>query len=116
MIIRELSTITHHLFFCNGDACTERGAFDSTKAIRNCIKACGLHDTVHTAVTRCNGRCHDGPVVISMPDCTYYQQIKPENATEFVERVLQQGEIWEEKVLYAWGEPAVRPTVTTSNQ
>jgi (2Fe-2S) ferredoxin len=115
MIIRDLTTISHHLFFCNGDACTERGAFDTTKAIRACIKACGLHDSIHTAITRCNGRCHDGPVVISMPDCTYYQDIKPADAAEFVEKVLQKGETWQEKVLYQWGEPEVRPAITQPN-
>ena len=107
MIIRDLSKVKKQLFFCNGDACKNFGSGDTTKSIRAEIIAQGLHETVHTAKTLCNGRCHDGSVVIVVPDGTYYKRVSANDAPEFVEKVLKQDGIWSEKLLYKWLENEV---------
>jgi len=88
MVIRDLTKVRNHIFFCNGDACQAAGAAESTKAIRKAIKEAGLDESVHTTKTLCNGRCYDSPVVIVSPGYVWYKEMKAENAAEFVNTVL----------------------------
>ena len=74
MVIKDLTKVSRHLFLCNGSSCKNLGAEESTAAIRSAINACGFTHIIHTTKTLCNGRCKDGPVVISQPDGTWFKQ------------------------------------------
>jgi len=102
-----LTRVDRHLFLCNGSSCLERGSADTTAALRAEVHTCGLHDSVHTTKTLCNGRCDDGPVMIVQPDGVWYKHVNIEVAREIVRTHLARGESVEPHVLYRWGAPAI---------
>ncbi|MBM5812687.1 MAG: (2Fe-2S) ferredoxin domain-containing protein [Gammaproteobacteria bacterium] len=72
------------VLLCNGDTCTSRGADAVTVALRRALQAEGLDPQVHTARTRCLGRCDDGCTVIVQPDNVWYRGVTPETAAQIV--------------------------------
>jgi (2Fe-2S) ferredoxin len=102
MAIKDLTQVKRHLFFCNGGSCKNKGAEESTSEIRNIIAEQGLDPIIHTTKTLCNGRCNDGPIVITLPECNYYKGINADRALSFVEIVLKQEAVWHEQLLYEW--------------
>jgi (2Fe-2S) ferredoxin len=76
------------VLLCNGDTCNERGADAVTVALRRAVAACGLDPRVHTARTRCLGRCDDGCTVVVQPDNVWYREITPATAEAIVLRHL----------------------------
>lgn len=100
MVIRDLTKVKHHLFLCNGDACQAAGSAESTKAIRKAIKDVGLDETVHTTKTLCNGRCHDGPVVMVTPGYVWYKEIKADKALTLVQSHLVENKILTNNLLH----------------
>lgn len=84
----DLSHTKHHILICNGSSCNRVGAEELTQAIRKEISDRGVDDAIHTTRTRCNGRCHDKCVVIDYPKGTWYKDLKPEDASLFVDSLL----------------------------
>ena len=107
MAIKDLTKVSRHLFLCNGSSCKKLGAEESTAAIRSAINACGFTHIIHTTKTLCNGRCKDGPVVISQPDGTWFKQLSEEKAQEFVHRFLVQNVKPPEMVLFEYGSDVI---------
>lgn len=107
MAIKDLTLINTHLFFCNGGTCKNKGAETSTSAVRSLISQAGLSESVHTTKTLCNGRCKDGPIVISQPDGIWFKQVTEEKASEFVQEYLLKGRTPDSLRLYAYGEMEV---------
>jgi len=103
MAIKDLTKVKKHLFLCNGEPCTLKGANNSITAIREAIKNCGLHEQVHTTRTLCNGRCDDGPIVIVQPDGIWYKQITDDKAEALVKQHIMNGIIVEDNVLFENG-------------
>ncbi len=103
MAIKDLTQIRKHLFLCNGGSCKLLGAEESSAAIRNAITDCGLSDEIHTTKTLCNGRCKDGPIVISQPDGFWFKNIVAGYAERFVVEYLVEQHIPREKLLYVLG-------------
>jgi (2Fe-2S) ferredoxin len=110
MAIKDLLPLKKHLFICNGGTCKLNGAEQGTTAIRHAITEAGLDATVHTTKTMCNGRCNDGPVIISMPDGIWFKRVLPEHAKEFVNTFLIKSEIPEDHLLYRYGGTFINPT------
>ncbi|MGX1195994.1 (2Fe-2S) ferredoxin domain-containing protein [Metabacillus sp. SLBN-84] len=84
----DLTNTKHHLLFCNGSSCNQAGAEELTQAIRREISEREMDDVIHTTRTRCNGRCHDRCVVIDYPKGTWYKDLKPEDASPFIDSLL----------------------------
>ncbi|HMC87240.1 MAG TPA: (2Fe-2S) ferredoxin domain-containing protein [Chitinophagaceae bacterium] len=108
MAIKDLTKIRKHLFLCNGGSCKLLGAEESTAAIREAIAACNLSEEIHTTKTLCNGRCKDGPVVISQPDGIWFNKMVKEKAEEFVWEYFVEQHIPEDKVLFEYGDDLIR--------
>lgn len=72
------------VLLCNGDTCTSRGGDAVTVALRRALQAEGLDPRVHTARTRCLGRCDDGCTVVVQPDNVWYRTVTPETAAQIV--------------------------------
>lgn len=72
------------VLLCNGDSCTDRGGDAVTVALRRALRDAGLDPVVHTARTRCLGRCDDGCTVVVQPDQTWYRGVTPELARRIV--------------------------------
>ncbi|MEO6546790.1 MAG: (2Fe-2S) ferredoxin domain-containing protein [Ferruginibacter sp.] len=103
MAIKDLTKIKQHLFLCNGASCKLLGAEETTVAIRLAITACGLSDEIHTTKTLCNGRCKDGPIVISQPDGIWFKKMVSEDAESFVRKYFVDQITPYEKILYKYG-------------
>lgn len=80
----DLNGSTRLVLLCNGDTCSERGADAVTVALRRAITAAGLDPRVHTARTRCLGRCDDGCTVVVQPDNLWYRAVSPSVAHAIV--------------------------------
>ena len=84
----DLSSTQHHILICNGSSCNRVEAEELTQAIRKEISDRDLDNIIHTTRTRCNGRCHDKCVAIHYPKGTWYKDLKPEDASPFIESIL----------------------------
>jgi (2Fe-2S) ferredoxin len=71
------------------------------------IADCGLADEVHTTKTLCNGRCKDGPIVISQPDGIWFKKMVKEEAEGFVREYLVEQFVPPDKVLYQYGQSTI---------
>jgi (2Fe-2S) ferredoxin len=107
MAIKNITLIKTHLFLCNGGTCKLKGAEESTEIIRQEIINHGLSDEVHTTKTLCNGRCKDGPVVISQPQGIWFREVTREFAPWFVQQYLINKTIPAEHRLFAYGEKTI---------
>ena len=106
----DLSNTKHHILICNGSSCSRVGAEELTQVIRKEILDRELDDTIHTTRTRCNGRCDDKCVVIDYPKGTWYKDLKPDDASPFIESLLANKD-YTEKVSHSFhGEGFQRST------
>lgn len=113
MAIKDLNTVKMHLFLCNGGTCKQRGAEESSAAIRAVLSEYHLNDFVHTTKTLCNGRCHDGPILISMPGGQWFKEMTAPCARSFVEKFIIKGDAQPDKLLYVLGEESLRDSPET---
>ncbi|WP_096202583.1 (2Fe-2S) ferredoxin domain-containing protein [Bacillus sp. FJAT-45350] len=81
----DLSNTNHHLLICNGGSCNKSGAEELTLTVRNEISNRGLDNMIHTTRTRCNGRCKDKCVVVDYPKGDWYQNMEPEDVSDFID-------------------------------
>jgi (2Fe-2S) ferredoxin len=107
MAIKDLTKIRKHLFLCSGGSCKLLGAEESTVAVRQAISERGLSDEIHTTKTLCNGRCKDGPIIISQPDGIWFKRMVKEKADAFVGEFLVRDLIPLENVLYEYGQEVI---------
>lgn len=114
MAIKDLTQIKKHLFLCNGGSCKLLGAEESAVAIRSSIMECLLADEIHTTKTLCNGRCKDGPIVISQPDGLWFKGMVKEKAADFVREFLVMNHIPQDDVLYEYGQQFMNPVIAIS--
>lgn len=103
MAIKDLIKVDKHLFLCNGGSCKLLGAEESTAAIRSAINERGLTEQIHTTKTLCNGRCKDGPIVISMPEGIWFKKIDKEKVDSLVKKFLVDKKIPWQDVLFVYG-------------
>ena len=108
MAIKDLTKCEKHLFLCNGSSCSENGAEDVIKTIRDEIRAHGLHDQIHTTRTLCNGRCDDGPIVIVEPEGLWYKQVGIKGAKKIVYDHLKNNRPIKDQILYQWGDASIQ--------
>jgi (2Fe-2S) ferredoxin len=76
------------VLLCNGDSCSSRDSDAVTVALRRAIAARGLDPVVHTARTRCLGRCDDGCTVVVQPDNIWYRNVTAAGAEAIVQEHL----------------------------
>lgn len=107
MAIKDLTQINVHLFICNGGSCKQKGAEQSTALIRSALEEFGFSESVFTTKTLCNGRCNDGPILISQPCGIWFKQITVENARDFVKSYIVEREEPKANRLYAYGEQSI---------
>jgi (2Fe-2S) ferredoxin len=91
------------ILLCNGDTCSEHGADQVTLTLRRELQARHLDPQVHTARTRCMGRCDDACTVVVMPDNIWYRNVTPALAQRIVTEHLVSGRAVEEIVSFAPG-------------
>ncbi len=81
------------ILLCTGGGCIASGSLKVRDALAEQIRAQGLGDEVRIIETGCLGPCAKGPVMIVNPDCTFYQDVQPEDAAEIIEQHIKGGKI-----------------------
>ncbi len=80
------------LMVCCGTGCVAGGSFRIKEALESEVEQRGLHNNVRVVATGCNGFCGQGPLLVVMPDGTFYGWLKPEDASTLVEEHLVKGQ------------------------
>ena len=80
------------LLVCCGPGCLATGSADVADALAKELKERQLDADVKLAFKRtgCHGFCQRGPLVVIMPDETFYQRVKPKDAVLFNTKPVQQ--------------------------
>ena len=107
MAIKDLTQVAKHLFICNGGSCKIKGAEEMTEQLRCALSENGYGESVHTTKTLCNGRCNDGPIIISQPDGIWFKEITVQNCGDFINSYITNGVVPPEKRLYGYGEDSI---------
>ena len=79
---------------CHGSGCMANCSPKVTDAIREALSDAGIQAKVMPGIktTGCQGFCSRGPLVLIRPQGLFYQQVKPKDAKEIVERTIKEGE------------------------
>jgi NADH-quinone oxidoreductase subunit F len=85
-----------HVLVCAGAGCVSSGCLEVAEALKTAITANKLDDEIRVVQTGCIGTCDLGPVIVVAPDGTFYQKLKPEDATRIVEEHLLKGRVVED--------------------
>lgn len=83
---------------CCGTGCVSNGSMEVLKAFEEALR--GVGEVEATAkFTGCHGFCERGPIVIVSPGEIFYQNVKPKDVDEIVQRTILGGEVVE-RLLY----------------
>jgi NADH-quinone oxidoreductase subunit F len=78
---------------CSGTGCLACGSWPVASEFRRLLAEKGLQEKYLLKTTGCHGFCERGPVVVIHPQGIFYQQMKPADVEEVVEKTLEKGEI-----------------------
>ncbi len=79
------------VFVCAGAGCVSSRCADVKSAVEAELQTQGLADEVLVRETGCMGICAVGPVLLVLPDRTFYARMTPEAARDMVRRHLRDG-------------------------
>jgi NADH-quinone oxidoreductase subunit F len=79
------------LMLCGGTGCRASGTHSFKAALSEEIRHRGLNDEILVTETGCNGFCAVGPVMLILPEDTFYLGLRPEDVPEIVEQHLIKG-------------------------
>lgn len=84
------------ILLCAGAGCIASGSLQLKKALEKKIQEENL--AVEVVETGCLGPCAQGPVIVISPDQTFYENLKPEDASDIVNEHLRKGKLVERLV------------------
>ncbi|MFW5974908.1 MAG: NADH-ubiquinone oxidoreductase-F iron-sulfur binding region domain-containing protein [Bacteroidota bacterium] len=88
-----------HLMICGGTGCRASASATLEEKLKEKLQDNNLENDVQVVTTGCFGFCEKGPIVKSLPDNTFYVEVKPEHAEDIVkEHVIKGRKV--EKLLY----------------
>ncbi|MGM0567133.1 MAG: NADH-ubiquinone oxidoreductase-F iron-sulfur binding region domain-containing protein [Bacteroidota bacterium] len=88
-----------HLMICGGTGCRASASATLEEKLKEELQNNNLENDIQVVTTGCFGFCEKGPIVKSLPDNTFYVEVKPEHAEDIVkEHVIKGRKV--EKLLY----------------
>ena len=93
-------TYRSQVLVCAGAGCISSKCLDVKKAVEQEISAQKLPKDVSVHETGCMGICAVGPVLMVLPERTFYTDVTPDKARDIVRRHLVGGEIAIEHTFY----------------
>jgi len=93
-------TFRSQVLVCAGAGCVSSKCTDVLKAVEQEISAQRLTKDVDVHETGCMGICAVGPVLLVLPERTFYTKVTPATARDIVRRHLKGGEIALEHTFY----------------
>lgn len=79
---------------CQSTTCGQQGAKEVLKA----FQSYALSSDISVETTGCLGQCGSGPMVLVLPDETWYCHMHPADVPTIVEQHLQQGQVVTQKL------------------
>ena len=81
-----------HVLVCAGGDCKKRGSRDVRRALKEELRAAGMHREVRLDSVDCLGLCKHGPNVVVYPGGSWYLGLGEEDVPEVVGRHIKGGE------------------------
>ena len=91
----EYENYKYRVLVCGGMGCISAKCGEVEAALTNAIVTAGLDSDVDVTITGCMGTCDIGPVMLVLPDNTFYTELNPEKVQEIVQSHLGNGQIVE---------------------
>jgi len=98
--IKNINKYKYQVLICGGAGCISSNCAEVKQAVIEEIKKFGLEKDVLVYETGCMGICAVGPVMLVLPDRTFYTELTPEIAANIVESHLAGGQILIENTFY----------------
>jgi len=86
------------IMICGGGGCIASGALEVKEAIEAGLAERDLEKKVAVVETGCMGPCVKGPVILMVPDRTFYQNVTPEDVSDIIDMHIRKGETVERLV------------------
>jgi NADH-quinone oxidoreductase subunit F len=83
--------IRSHVLVCGGAGCLSSGCHAVQDALVAELKKCNLDNEIQMTVTGCMGPCDLGPVILVLPDGTFYQRVTALDVPDLVEEHFVKG-------------------------
>ena len=91
----EYEKYKYRVLVCGGMGCISAKCGEVEAALTNALVTAGLDSDVDVTITGCMGTCDVGPVMLVLPDNTFYTELNPEKVQEIVQSHLGNGQIVE---------------------
>jgi len=98
--LKKQENYKYQVLVCGGAGCISSNCADVEKAIKHEIKEQGIEKDIKVFQTGCMGICAMGPVILVLPDRTFYTEVNPEKAKEIVQKHLVKNTPIEEYTFY----------------
>ncbi len=85
---------------CSGAGCVSSNCADVRNAVADELEKIGMKDKVLLRETGCIGTCAAGPVMLILPERTFYTKLTPEIARRVINKHILHGEILAEHTFY----------------
>lgn len=95
-----LSKYKYQVLVCGGAGCISSNCGEVKDALINSLAENNLSDKVAVIETGCMGTCAVGPVVLILPDETFYTKVTPEIINEIVKSHIINGTILEQYTFF----------------
>ena len=95
-----VSKFSHQILICSGAGCISSNCADVKNAVVDEVEKHGLLDSVVVHETGCMGICAVGPVMLILPERTFYTNLTPESAQKIFKSHVLQGKILKEFTFY----------------
>jgi NADH-quinone oxidoreductase subunit F len=82
-----------YVSICAGTGCHACGCQPVANQFKRLLAERGLGEKCLLKTTGCHGFCERGPVVVIHPQGIFYQQMKPEDVEEVIEKTIEKGEV-----------------------
>ena len=82
-----------YVSICAGTGCLACGGQPVANEFKRLLAERGLQEKCLLKTTGCHGFCERGPLVVIHPQGIFYQQMKPEDVEEVVEKTIEKGEV-----------------------
>lgn len=96
----KLSKYKFQVLVCGGAGCISSNCGEVKKALESFIQDNKLEKEVLVTETGCMGICAVGPVLLVLPDQTFYTEVNPEKVVQLAQAHLIEGKIIEEYTFF----------------
>ena len=98
--LKEKEKYKYQILVCGGTGCVSSNCADVENAVKEELKEQGIEKDVRVYQTGCMGICAMGPVMLVLPDRTFYTDLNPEKAKEIIQSHLIKNNPIEEYTFY----------------